>query len=127
RLFGVHFRQSRWLQAAALIAIWFLSDALVKRLHLPVPGSVVGLFILLLALESNLVSVSWFRRGASGLLGHLILFLTPAMLAVVNHRELLSIIGVKLLVAVLIGTPLVMVSTALVVEIGFRLQSCRER
>ena len=111
----------------ALIAIWFLSDTLVKRLHLPIPGSIVGLFVLLLALESRLVSVAWFRRGASGLLGHLVLFLAPAMLAVVNHRELLSMTGVKLLAAVLIGTPLVMVGTAVVVEVGFRIQAYRER
>lgn len=127
RRIGVYFRRWWWLQATALLAIWFLSDALVRKLQLPIPGSVVGLFILLLALESRLVSVTWFRRGASGLLSHLILFLAPAMLAIVNHRELLSMTGVKLLAAVLIGTPLVMASTAVVVEVGFRLQARRER
>jgi len=35
--------------------------------------------------------------------------------------------GVKLLAAVLIGTPLVMASTAVIVEVGFRLQAHRER
>ncbi|HEY5893386.1 MAG TPA: CidA/LrgA family protein [Chthoniobacterales bacterium] len=126
RHIGAHFRKWWWLQVAALIAIWFLSDALVRKLHLPIPGSVMGLFLLLLALELGLVPVTWFRRGAAGLLAHLILFLAPAMLAIVNHGELLSMIGVKLLAAVLIGTPLVMASTAMIVEIGFRLQARRE-
>jgi len=46
---------------------------------------------------------------------------------VVNHRELISLTGLKLIIAVLIGTPLVMIGTAVVVEIGFRLQPIRER
>lgn len=127
RWVGVHFRRQWWLQAGVLIGIWAICEAAARGLRLPIPGSVLGIGVLLLALESRLVSVAWFRRGASGLLNHLILFFIPAMLAVVSHRELFSLTGLKLLAAVLIGTPLVMICTALVVEIGFRLRPVRER
>lgn len=117
----VHLRRRWWLQAALLGGIWFACAVAAKAMKLPIPGSILGLVVLLLALETRVFSLHWFRRGASGLLSHLILFFVPAMLAVVNHRELFSATGLKLLAAVLIGTPIVMVGTAAVVEIGFRL------
>lgn len=122
-----HLSRNWWLQALLFIAIWALGEAVVRQFSIPIPGSVLGMGALLAALEFRWISVRWFRRGARGLLAHLLLFLTPAMLAVVNHRELISMTGLKLIVAVLIGTPLVMIGTAVVVEIGFRLQPIRER
>lgn len=121
-----HLHRNWWLQAVLFIAIWALGEAVVRQLSIPIPGSVLGMGALLAALEFRWISVRWFRRGAHGLLAHLLLFLTPAMLAVVNHRELISMTGLKLIVAVLVGTPLVMIGTAVVVEIGFRLQPSRE-
>jgi holin-like protein len=102
-------------------SIWWVCDLISRQVHSPLPGSILGLAILLLALEMRLFTAGWFRRGASKLLAHLILFFVPAMLAVVNHRELISSTGLKLLAAVLVGTPLVMIGTAAVVELGFRL------
>lgn len=108
------------MQVGALIAIWALSEAVMRHFALPLPGSVAGLFLLLFALESGLISPKRVERGADRLLDHLMLFFVPAMLALVDHPELLSWLGVKLLVVVLGGTIAVMAGTALVVEAGFR-------
>jgi holin-like protein len=123
----IHLRRLWWLQAILLGLIWLLCDQLTRALRLPLPGSVVGFGLLLLALETRLLSVAWLRRGATGLLAHLVLFFVPTMLAVVNHRELLSATGLKLLAVVLLGTPLVILGTAAVVEIGFRWEENRDR
>ncbi len=120
RIARISLRNSRLLQVAVLTLIWLAADRLTRWSGLPIPGSVMGLFALWALLESRILSPVWFRRGARGLLDHLLLFFVPAMLALVDHPELLSWIGVKLLLAVLIGTPLVMVGTAVVVELGFR-------
>jgi len=107
--------------------IWAVCDLGARNLHLPLPGSVIGLAAVLLALEMRLISIRWLRRGASKLLANLVLFFVPAMLAVVNHRELMSSTGLKLLAAVFIGTPLVIIGTAAAIEIAFRMESSRER
>lgn len=112
--------RNRWVQAAALVAFWLAVETVSRRLHLPLPGSVFGFFALWALLESRVLPLSWIERGADSLLSHLVLFFVPAMLALVGHPELLSITGVKLLVAILVGTLFVMTGTALVVEFGFR-------
>lgn len=116
---------SRWLQIGGLIVIWAAAETLASATGLPLPGSVVGLLGVWLLLESRLLSPAWIERGADGLLDHLMLFFVPAMLALVEHPELLSLLGLKLLAAVLLGTLLVMTGTALIVETGFRLAARR--
>ncbi|HBR93037.1 MAG TPA: CidA/LrgA family protein, partial [Opitutae bacterium] len=87
-----------------------------------IPGSLVGLFVLWLLLNRKVLPAAWVEDGANDLLNHLMLFFVPAMLALVDRPELLSMLGVKLLIAVLISTLAVMCGTACVVEIGFRLK-----
>ena len=117
RLFPEALRTARggaWLQAAGLLGFWALSDALIRWSGLPLPGSVAGLLILWFALDAKLLPLAWVERGADRLLDHLMLFFVPAMLALVNHPELLSWLGVKLLFVVLAGTIAVMAGTALI-------------
>lgn len=113
--------QTSLLQAGALIGVWWLAQTLTQALGLPIPGSLIGLLALWLLLERGVLRLGWLERGADGLLNHLMLFFVPAMLALVDHPEFLSLLGVKLIVAVLLGTVIVMSGTAFVVELGFRL------
>lgn len=115
----------RLLQAGGLIVFWALIEAFAASHHWPVPGSLVGLAVLWLLLDRGILPTGWIENGADGLLEHLMLFFAPAMLALVDHPEFLSLLGVKLLAAVLVGTLIVMCGTALVVEIGFRLAASR--
>lgn len=113
-------QQNRWMQAGTLIALWAVCDRAVAAWHLPVPAGVVGFGLLLCLLGSGRVSADWLRGGAAGMLDHLVLFFIPAMLALVDHPELLGMLGLKLLGAVALGTLIVMVGTALTVELSLR-------
>lgn len=124
---GVLVRGNRWIQVGALLVLSAGANGVTRAAGLPLPGSVVGLFILLALLLSGVVPVDWLNRGARGLLDHLMLFFVPAMLGLVDHPELLGPLGFKLLVAVLVGTAGVMISTALIVEAGFRLRNRHAR
>lgn len=119
-------KSSRWCQAGLIIALWFLVDRLTRQFHVPLPGAVVGLLLVWAMLESKLLSADWIENGANSLLRHLMLFFVPAMLGLVDHRELLSLVGLKLLGAVLVGTLLVMASTALIVEYGLAWSTARQ-
>jgi holin-like protein len=120
RKMGITLGRNRWLQIAGLIAIWWASEGLVRALALPVPGGVVGMIALLVLLASGRVRSVWFRRGSSGLLDHMLLFFVPATMALLDHRELFSVTGLKVLAVIFVGTLLVMTGTALVVEACFR-------
>lgn len=116
RSFVILFRRSSWLQAGALLGLWWCCQRLVAILALPVPGGVAAMAVLLALLLSGLVPSRWVRRGANGYLDHMVLFFVPAFMALLGHRDLLGLLGLKLLLVVVLGTLVVMTGTALVVE-----------
>jgi holin-like protein len=64
-----------------LVWLWAflaLGDVAVAALPLPLPGSVVGMVLLWVALESGAVRLAWLERGAGTLLGTLGLLFVPA-------------------------------------------------
>ncbi|WP_165694114.1 CidA/LrgA family protein [Teichococcus deserti] len=104
-------------QIALLTAIWWGASQLGALVGLPLPGSILGMLLLLTAIGGGLLPLRWIRHGASLLLGHLVLFLIPPMLALIDHPDLLSLVGLKLLGAILVGTLVVMAGTAKVIDL----------
>lgn len=117
---GILMGRNRWIQIGGLIVIWWASEALVQAIGLPIPGGVIGMVVLLALLASGRVRIAWFRRGSSDLLDHMLLFFVPATMALLDHPELFSLVGLKVLAVICAGTLIVMTGTALVVEACFR-------
>lgn len=114
-------QQSRLSQIGLIAGFWALGEGITRFGHLPVPGSVIGLFLLLVLLLSGRINLLTVRRGAQWYLAEMLLFFIPAVLTVLDHREFLGLIGIKILTVILFGTLIVMVATGLAVELGMRL------
>jgi len=111
---------SRALQIGLVVGVWLAGDAVVRHAGLPIPGGIVGMIILLALLASGRLSEASVRRGANWFITEMLLFFIPAVLAILDHRELLGLLGLKILALIAMSTALVMGVTALVVDLGFR-------
>lgn len=118
--------RSRLLQIGLLIGFWLAGDALVRLTGLPVPGGIVGLFLVVLLLASGRLSLFSMRRGANWFLAEMLLFFIPAVPAVLDHREFIGLLGLKILAVILLGTVVVMAVTALTVDVVCRWSLRRE-
>ncbi len=56
------------LQIAVLMAFSLILNAVVSWLHLPVPGSIIGMLILFILLQTGVIRLSWIEIGANWLL-----------------------------------------------------------
>lgn len=110
-------RQNRLLQILLIVAFWLIGETLARGLGLPVPGFVIGLFILIALFASRKFSPRNLELGAEWFLAEMLLFFVPAVPAIVNHHELLGWLGLKVLAVIFAGT---MIVTALVVDACFR-------
>lgn len=119
--FRLALHRSLLLQGCLLIAFWALGEIVSRAAHLPVPGGIIGLALVLLLFASGRLKTISLRRGADWLLAEMLLFFVPAVLAVLDHREFLGLLGLKLLAVVLGGTLLVMGGTGLTVDLCCRL------
>ncbi len=117
RLF-VH--RSRVVQIGLILGFWLIGEGLARLTHLPIPGGIIGMIILLGLIASDRISLSSTRRGANWFLAEMLLFFVPACLAVLSHHELFGLTGVKVLAVIMAGTLSVMLTTALVVEYFYR-------
>ena len=114
-------RSSLILQMLLITGIWLLAEEATRAALLPVPGAIVGMFLLLALLAGKRVSIHTVKKGAAWFLAEMLLFFVPAVLAVLDYPQLFGLLGLKLLAAILLGTVTVMVVTAAVVEVGFRI------
>lgn len=100
---------------AVLLVLQAIGEALAHELALPFPGPVVGMVLLIPALQ-----VPWLREpvkaAAEALLGHLSLLFIPIGVGVITHLDTISHYGVRLLVVIVISTWVGMGVTALLLN-----------
>ncbi len=89
---------------AVLLLFQLLGEVLAHLLRLPVPGPVVGMVLLLLALELGLPQRDGLRATTGGLLANLSLLYVPAGVGIVQHLPRLAAEWRALVAALLVST-----------------------
>ena len=103
-------------EIAVLLAIYFLACQISVWLHLPIPGGVVGMALLLLAFALGWVKPAALQLGAGVLMAEMLLFFIPALMSLLDYGALVRDEGWRILLVIGISTLLVMVVTAFTVE-----------
>ena len=91
-------------QIGIIIVFYIVGQAIVDFTGIIIPGSIIGLVLLWLALFFKVLNVKYIQKGASFLLAYLTLFFIPSTVAVINYPELLTVSGGLLMIAVIIST-----------------------
>lgn len=90
-----------------LLVLQLVGEVLARAFRLPVPGPVIGLLLLILALSWRGGAPDWLTEAAEGLLRHLSLLFVPAAAGVVLHLERLRdeafSLGAALVLSTLFG------------------------
>ena len=104
---------------AILLVCQSLGELLARGLGLSLPGPVLGMLLLLIALNLPII------RGPVGsasdaLLGHLSLLFVPVGVGVISHWDLISQYGVRLIGVIALSTLIGLAITALVLRALWR-------
>ena len=96
----------------ALLLLFQLLGELISRLgDLPLPGNVLGMGLLLLALLGNLVKVDWLEEAAELLLSNMAMFFVPAGVGVMVYGDLIAREWLPITAATIVSTFVVMAVT----------------
>jgi holin-like protein len=87
-----------------LLSLQLIGEVLAHLLDLPVPGPVLGMVLLLLALELRLPVRNELRSTSGGLLANLSLLYVPAGVGIVQHLPRLAAEWRALVAALLVST-----------------------
>lgn len=104
------------LQIGFLYGLNMVGNLVAVMLKVPIPGSIIGLLILLLGLFLKIIPVTFIQDGAGFILVILPLFFIPSTVGVIQYPELLSLNGVVLIVMVMVSTFITMIIVGRVSE-----------
>ena len=88
---------------AWLLVLQSLGEMIARGLHLPLPGPVIGMVLLVVALRWEPVREP-VALAANFLLSHLSLLFVPVGVGVMTHLSLVSQYGVRMLVVIVVST-----------------------
>lgn len=111
--------KNKLIQIGIIIMVWFGCQEIATRSNIPIPGGVIGLLAILILLSLGWMSIRSLALGAEWFLSEMLLFFIPAVPAILNHKEFFGWIGLKILVVIMLGTVIVIVGTALIVDFSF--------
>ncbi|MCL1138753.1 CidA/LrgA family protein [Shewanella pneumatophori] len=110
------------LQVTGFCGFAWLCQTLAIYINSPIPGSVIGLTILLLLLSLKLIPERSVSLASKWLIGELLLFFIPPVVAVIKYQALLEHFGAVLIGAMLAASTCVLVGTAFTVDKLFKFE-----
>ncbi|WP_155220260.1 CidA/LrgA family protein [Terrilactibacillus tamarindi] len=104
------------IQVAVLYFFAIIGNLLSLLLHLPISGSIIGMFIVFALLYFKILPISKIEMGASFLLAEMLLFFVPSAVGILQYKEAIFNYGTQFLLVICLSTITVMIVTGIVAE-----------
>ena len=102
-----------FLRGFGFLTSFFLLGNLLHQHGVPIPGGVLGLLALYLALALGLVQLKWVEQAAGLMLRHMVLLFVPLTVGLMDLGPVLSRQAVAILASLVVSFLAVLFSTGL--------------
>ncbi|MCP3773123.1 CidA/LrgA family holin-like protein [Paenibacillus sp. MZ04-78.2] len=103
-------------QVLFFVLVSRLLSGLAALLHLPVPGSILGIVLVFVLLQLKIIRIEWIDLGAKWLLAEMLLFFIPAAVGMVQYQALLRDYGLPIMLVLVCSLVVVMLSAGLMAQ-----------
>ncbi|MCY6370261.1 CidA/LrgA family protein [Clostridium ganghwense] len=103
-------------QSSIILIIWFSGELLHTTLNLPIPGSVLGMLILLTCLCTRVIKLDMIEEFSNFLLDHLAFFFIPAGVGLISCFPILKDNWIAIIAISFFSTIIIMSSTGIIVQ-----------
>jgi len=104
-------------QFLIILIICFIGEVLSKVVHIPLPGSIIGMILLFICLLLGVIKLEMLEEISKFLLDHLAFFFIPAGVGLLAYVGILKENLLPILVICFITTFLVMIVTGWTVQL----------
>ncbi|MCM0646922.1 CidA/LrgA family protein [Clostridium swellfunianum] len=104
-------------QLAIILVICFLGEALNRLFNIPIPGNVIGMVILLIALITGIIKLESIEGVTDFLLKHLAFFFVPAGIGVISSFDIIKTSLIPMLIVIVLSTIIVIAVTGITVQL----------
>ncbi len=113
------------MQFLLIMAIWQVGELLTALFLLPVPGSILGMLILLVLLQTGLLRESLIGDAGDLFLRFLPFFFIPAGVSILAYLDVLEGLWLRLILVLVISGILVMLVTGWTVQAVIRMKETK--
>ncbi|RNB86342.1 CidA/LrgA family protein [Brevibacillus panacihumi] len=99
-----------------LLVFYGVGTLASKWLHIPLPGNLIGMLLLTLALYKGWIRMDWVEQASNLLIRHMLLFFVPIIAGVASYLGFFADDPLPILLALISGPFLVMIVTGKVVQ-----------
>ena len=103
-------------QYAIIFIVTYLGEMISRSINFPFPGPVIGMLILFILLEKNIIQLGFVEKGADTILLNLAIFFIPPGVRLISALDLLSGNILKIVITMVITTVITMGFTGLTVQ-----------
>lgn len=96
------------LQIGFFMLVSIAMNQLVVLMHWPIPGSILGIVVVFIGLQTKLIKLEWIDAGASWLLAEMLLFFIPPAVSLIQYGDLIMSSGLRILLVMLVSSIAVM-------------------
>lgn len=96
--------------------ITYIGTEIQKIFHLPLAGSIVGLFLFYLLLQFKIVPLTWVEDGANFLLKTMVFFFIPSVVGIMDVASEITLNYILFFAVIIIGTRIVALSSGYIAE-----------
>lgn len=104
------------LQLGIIIVITYIGTEIQKIFHLPLAGSIVGLFLFYLLLQFKIVPLTWVEDGANFLLKTMVFSFIPSVVGIMDVASEITLNYILFFAVIIIGTCIVALSSGYIAE-----------
>lgn len=103
-------------EALIIFGIYLVGELIVSLTHIPIPGNIIGLLLLLLGLCTKVIKVNQVETVANFFLDHLAFFFLPAGVSLMNSFGIIKANIIQIIIVCIITTAIIIASTGLIVQ-----------
>lgn len=103
-------------QFVTIFIIFLLGNWLAEWFKIPVPGSIMGMLLLLFALMTGIIKLSWVEDIAQIHIKHITLLFIPLTVGVFDYIGIFRLEGLKLTIILVFSSMTVLLATAFIAE-----------
>lgn len=104
-------------QLSVVLIILFLCEALQQKFNIPVPGTILGMMVLLLLLIFKVIKLKSIENITNTLLGLLSIFFVPVNVGIVVMFDQIKDTWLSILLVLIVSTIVVMTVTGVTVQL----------
>lgn len=114
-------------QLLIILGVWLAGEVISRVLHLPIPGNVIGMFIMLILLGTGVVKVEKVIQVSNFFLDNIALFFIPSVAAIIIYYEQIKGQVFQVLLSLILSTVIVFLVTGYTVEGLLRLKKKHDK